>query len=437
MNPSVSIIVPVYNAEACLRRCVESVLNQEYADFELLLADDGSRDGSGRICDEYAAADSRVRVFHKENSGVSDSRNLCLDQARGRYLQFLDADDWITANATKLLVQAMEEHLCDLVISDFYRVVGERVSPKGDIDEVQVLSREEYAAHMMENPANYYYGVLWNKLYRREIVEQHHLRMDPAISWCEDFMFNLEYIRRAETFFALQVPVYYYVKTKGSLCTQGISISKTIQMKLTVFEYYNQFYKTVLDEEEYEKQRLKIYRFLIDAAEDGTVPPVSKRLGSERVRVSPDALEGQGFLFDTFRERKLLDYYLEPAAQKNDLSLPEARLLLYLRQSGPAARKDLADFAGLPRGGLSMLLNRLEGKGLISVTELRGAKGKRGRESRLEITFPPSANAVLEDAANIWEDFTSARLSGFSPEERELYERFAGRVQENIRGILQ
>lgn len=437
MNPSVSIIVPVYNAEACLRRCVESVLNQEYADFELLLADDGSRDGSGRICDEYAAADSRVRVFHKENSGVSDSRNLCLDQARGRYLQFLDADDWITANATKLLVQAMEEHLCDLVISDFYRVVGERVSPKGDIDEAQVLSREEYASHMMENPANYYYGVLWNKLYRREIVEQHHLRMDPAISWCEDFMFNLEYIRRAETFFALQVPVYYYVKTKGSLCTQGISISKTIQMKLTVFEYYNQFYKTVLDEEEYEKQRLKIYRFLIDAAEDGTVPPVSKRLGSERVRVSPDALEGQGFLFDTFRERKLLDYYLEPAAQKNDLSLPEARLLLYLRQSGPAARKDLADFAGLPRGGLSMLLNRLEGKGLISVTELRGAKGKRGRESRLEITFPPSANAVLEDVANIGEDFTSARLSGFSPEERELYERFAGRVQENIRGILQ
>ena len=437
MNPSVSIIVPVYNAEACLRRCVESVLNQEYADFELLLADDGSRDSSGRICDEYAAADSRVRVFHKENSGVSDSRNLCLDQARGRYLQFLDADDWITANATKLLVQAMEEHLCDLVISDFYRVVGERVSPKGDIDEAQVLSREEYASHMMENPANYYYGVLWNKLYRREIVERHHLRMDPAISWCEDFMFNLEYIRRAETFFALQVPVYYYVKTKGSLCTQGISISKTIQMKLTVFEYYNQFYKTVLDEEEYEKQRLKIYRFLIDAAEDGTVPPVSKRLGNERVRVSPDALEGQGFLFDTFRERKLLDYYLEPAAQKNDLSLPEARLLLYLRQSGPAARKDLADFAGLPRGGLSMLLNRLEGKGLISVTELRGAKGKRGRESRLEITFPPSASAVLEDVANIWEDFTSARFSGFSPEERELYERFAGRVQENIRGILQ
>lgn len=437
MNPSVSIIIPVYNAEACLRRCVESVLNQEYADFELLLADDGSRDGSGALCDAFAAADPRVRVFHKENSGVSDTRNFCISQARGRYLQFLDADDWITPNATKLLVRAMEEHGCDLVVSDFYRVVGERVSHKGDIDETRVLSREEYAAHMMENPADFYYGVLWNKLYRREIVERHRLRMDPSISWCEDFMFNLEYIRRAERFFALQVPIYYYVKTKGSLCTQGISISKTIQMKLTVFEYYNQFYKTVLNEEEYEKQRLKICRFLIDAAEDGAMPPVAKRLGSERVRVSPHTLEGRGFLFDLFRERKLLDYYLEPAALKNDLSLPEARLLLYLQQSGPCTRRELADFAGLPQGRLSMLLNRLEEKGAVSVREARGPKERRGGDRRLEIAFPPSAALALRDLEKVWEDFAAARLSGFSPEERERYEALAGRVQENIQGVLQ
>lgn len=434
MNPSVSIIVPVYNAEACLRRCVESVLNQEYADFELLLADDGSRDGSGRICDEYAAADSRVRVFHKENSGVSDSRNLCLDQARGRYLQFLDADDWITPDATKLLVRAMEEHRCDLVVADFYRVVGERVSHKGDIDEDGVLSREEYAAHMMENPADFYYGVLWNKLYRRDIVEKHSLRMDPDISWCEDFMFNLEYIRHARRFFALQVPIYYYVKTKGSLCTQGLSISKTIQMKLSAFEYYNQFYKTVLDEEEYEKRRLKIYRFLIDAAQDGVVPPVSVRLGSERIRVPPAALEGQGLLFDFFRERKLLDYYLEAAALKNDLSLQEARLLLYLRQSGASTRRELADFTGLSRGGLSILLNRLEGKELIGVSEARGAEG---REKRLDIAFQPDAAPVLEDMEAAWRDFAAARLSGFSQEEREQYRQLAGRVQENIRKVLQ
>lgn len=148
-----------------------------------------------------------------------------------------------------------------MVISDFYRVVGERLSPKGDIEEEGVLTREEFAAHMMENPADFYYGVLWNKLYRRDIVEEHKLRMDTDISWCEDFMFNLEYIRYAKVFYALHAPIYYYVKRKGSLASQGINISKTVKMKLNVFEYYNNFYKHVLEEEDYEKNRLQVYRF--------------------------------------------------------------------------------------------------------------------------------------------------------------------------------
>lgn len=253
MQPTVSIIVPVYNAEKTLERCVDSILNQTYQDFELLLVDDGSPDGSGALCDAYARQDSRVRVFHQENAGVSAARNLALDHAAGEYLQFLDSDDWITPDATSSLVRAAREHQCDLVIADFYRVCEDRVSHKGDIDDPVVLTQEEYAAHMMENPADFYYGVLWNKLYRRDIVEAHHLRMDPEISWCEDFMFNLEYIRQARRFYALQVPIYYYVKTKGSLASQSLNIGKTVRMKLMVFEYYHQFFKTVLDEEEYEK----------------------------------------------------------------------------------------------------------------------------------------------------------------------------------------
>lgn len=93
MPPCVTIIVPIYNAQATLRRCVESVLNQEFTDFELILADDGSRDGSDVLCDQFAQADSRVQVLHKANSGVSDTRNQAMAQARGEYLQFLDADD--------------------------------------------------------------------------------------------------------------------------------------------------------------------------------------------------------------------------------------------------------------------------------------------------------------------------------------------------------
>lgn len=170
MKPTVSIIVPVYNAEKFLNRCVDSILGQEYRDFELILVDDGSRDMSGSICDAYAKTDERVVVIHKENSGVSDTRNQGIERAKGTYLQFVDSDDWLTPDATKLMVRAAEEHGCDMVISDFYRVVGDMVSRKGDIESDCVIDREEFASFMMENPADYYYGVLWNKLYRRDLV---------------------------------------------------------------------------------------------------------------------------------------------------------------------------------------------------------------------------------------------------------------------------
>lgn len=439
MHPTVSIIVPVYNAENTIRRCIESILDQEYTDFELLLVNDGSKDRSGTICDEYAAKDARIRVIHKENSGVSDTRNLAIGQARGTYLQFLDSDDWITPDATSSLVRAAETHQCDLVISDFYRVVGERVSHKGDIDDDTVLSREEYAAHMMENPADFYYGVLWNKLYRRSIVEEHHLRMDPEISWCEDFMFNLEYIRYAETFYALQVPIYYYVKTKGSLANQSLTISKTIKMKLTVFEYYHRFFKTVLDEEEYEKSRLKVYRFLLDAAGDGAVPPAvlpgSQKLGNERIRVDPDALNGNGILCDAFRDRKLLDHYLETAALKNDLPLADARLLLSMRQTGPSCtRRELADFADLSRGGLTLALQRLSGKELIKIEEARAADLS---EKRISISFTPEAAPILSDLEAAQNDYEKARFAGFSSGELAQYHVLSNKIKQNIQDVLQ
>ena len=439
MAPTVSIIVPVYNAEKTIGRCIDSILGQQYTDFELLLVDDGSRDGSGAICDSYALADSRVQVIHKENTGVSDTRNIGISRAAGVYLQFLDSDDWITPDATKLLVETARDHDCDLVISDFYRVVGERVSRKGDIDEDRVLTREEYAAHMMEQPADFYYGVLWNKLYRRDIVESHRLRMDPELSWCEDFMFNLEYIRHAQRFYALQVPIYYYVKTKGSLASQSLSISKTIRMKLMLFEYYNQFYKSVLDEDEYEKSRLKVYRFLVDAAGDGAVPPTilpgSKKLGDERVSICPEALSGEGVLADSFRERKLLEQYLESAALKNGLSLPEARLLLALEQiTSVSSRKNLADFLGVSRSVLSMNLQKLTSKGLIRAEDVRdGETAKR----QFQVAILPDARPVLEDLAAAQQGYIEAHLTGFTGEEAEQFALLMEKARANTRRALQ
>ena len=462
MRPMVSIVVPIYNAENYLRRCVDSILNQEYTDFELLLVNDGSTDASGDICEEYGAQDPRVIVIQKENTGVSDSRNRALDRARGKYLQFLDSDDWITPDATRLFVRAAEEYGCDMVISDFYRVVGERLSTKGDIEEEGVLTREEFAAHMMENPADFYYGVLWNKLYRRDIVEEHNLRMDTDINWCEDFMFNLEYIRYAKVFYALHAPIYYYVKRKGSLASQGINISKTVKMKLNVFEYYNNFYKHVLEEEDYEKNRLQVYRFFIDAAGDGTVPPSilpgSKKLGDERVFVNTEILQAEGPAGEDYRKRKLLEHYLEPVALKGDLKVMDVRLLLCLCEKHEwDSRRELADFAGISRTNLTSGLQRLTMKGFLKVEEVKEPKSskkdkttgknkmktaemaetkRKERGGRIAVTILPAAAAVMKELEMAQRDYDAARFAGFTEEELIKYADLSEKIKENTKNIL-
>lgn len=454
MKPAVSIIVPVYNAQQSIRRCVDSILNQEFVDFEAILVDDGSTDESGSICDEYAQRDSRIRVIHKPNTGVSDSRNIAIKAARGEYLQFMDSDDWITTDATSLFYKAAKEHGCDMVIADFYRVVGQRVSQKGDIDADEVMTREEFASHMMENPADFYYGVLWNKFFKKEIVEKYQLRMDKNISWCEDFMFNLEYIRHTESIYALGVPVYYYVKTKGSLASQGMNITKTIQMKRMVFSYYHKFYKAVFTEEDYEKNRLQVYRFLLDAAGDGMVPPAilssSKRLGNERKSACAIDVDGDGVLMDEYRDRKLLDRYLEQVALKYELTLLETRLLMYLSQlEDVESYKELADFSNIQRGSLSIILKRLAAWGYVRVEDVRvpitensieaeeEEKKKRKKTIRKHrITLLEKAEPVMKSLLTAKNDYEAARYAGFTEEELVQYEYLSNKIKENTKRVL-
>ncbi|MGN0306662.1 MAG: glycosyltransferase family 2 protein [Lachnospiraceae bacterium] len=456
MNPKVSIIVPIYNAEEKLRRCIESILKQDFTDFELLLMDDGSTDESGKICDEYAAHDSRIYVLHKENSGVSDTRNQAIRLARGKYLQFADSDDWLTPDATGLLVGTMEKQGCDLVISDFYRVVGERLAHKGDIQEDGLLTREEFASYMMENPADYYYGVLWNKLYKKSIIEANQLFMDKEVRWCEDFLFNMEYIRHVKSVYALQVPIYYYVKTKGSLVNQGASISRTIQMKRRVFKCYNEFFRDVFNQEDYEKNRLQVYQFLIDAAGDGIVPPSilpgSMKLGDERVSISLGATEGAGFLFEAYRERKLMERYLETVALKQDMSLEEVKVLFYLsglEENG--SLEEMADITVTKKSKLRLAIQKLINRDMIRIQDKRLAEGsmreiqsgdgkkvggKKNTSGPVAMEILPGAEGVLTDILWAKRQFHQICYEGLSGEEIEQYEVLLERVKTNVQRVL-
>ena len=308
----------------------------------------------------------------------------------------------------------------------------------------------------LENPADFYYGVLWNKFFRREIIEQYHLRMDSSISWCEDFMFNLEYIRHASSFYALGVPIYYYVKTKGSLASQGLSLTKTINMKKMVFAYYHNFYKSILTEEDYEKNRLQVYKFLLDAASDGMaslVLPGTKKLGDERTSACSIDVEGDGILMDEYRDRKLLDRYLEPIALKNDLQLQDIRLVMYLSQPHRiSSRKELMDYTNMTKNTLSASLQRLISKGIMKIEELKvpiqteiqaaqqdSAKktSRRGKTVRkLEITLLPAADSILKSLSVAENDYEQARYADLTDEEIVQYAYLNSKIKQSIQKIL-
>ena len=215
-----SVIVPVYNVEAYLPRCVDSILQQSYENLEVILVDDGSRDGSGRICDEYAARDSRVRVIHKENGGLSSARNAGLDAAAGEYLTFVDSDDWIEPDAYGPMVALLEGSSAALVCGGRYDVDGKTgektlgLCPK----KTETVSGEAMAGRIF----------LWDgcdssacdKLYRRCLLEKFRY---PEGKVCEDVCVTYKIVLEAETVVLWDRPFYNYYHRPNSITTAGLS----------------------------------------------------------------------------------------------------------------------------------------------------------------------------------------------------------------------
>lgn len=223
MNSLVSIIVPVYNAEKYLPRCIDSILGQSFSDFELLLINDGSKDNSGKICDGYATNDSRVRVFHKENGGASAARNYGLDNATGNYVCFVDADDWVDKDYLKQLLPNEEEEM--VVCSIRYEENTNKnlcISNKKRNKECIESTLHQMIDHMAVcSPCC--------KIMRRDIIERDQIRFDTDVSAGEDMLFICDYFSAGlEKIRTLSLPLYhYYVDDNESLSHRIVDFETT------------------------------------------------------------------------------------------------------------------------------------------------------------------------------------------------------------------
>lgn len=218
----VSIIVPIYNTEKYLHRCIDSILAQTFNDFELLLINDGSTDFSGSICDEYAMLDKRVRVFHKVNGGVSSARNLGLDNALGDWICFVDSDDYVSSNYIQDLYSQINDTI-GLVISFSVSVFRDKHSQMDYID--RLIGQENFELLFTEYDLNWRTSP-WAKLYKRSVIEANNMRFNIYLPIAEDLVFLYEYLLHIENVRVRGVSNYYYnAEVEGSL-TKRLNLPK-------------------------------------------------------------------------------------------------------------------------------------------------------------------------------------------------------------------
>ena len=204
----VSVIVPVYNVENVLHYCIESILDQTFRDFELILINDGSTDRSGVVCDRYAETDDRIRVIHKKNGGVSSARNAGIDAAEGEYICFVDSDDRLCEAFLSEMVNAMESELADIVVcgysvTKFGKLVEERLFHEGGIEKVLRKNIYDLVCRTL-------YSAPWCKLFRSRIISNNKLRFPEDMSLGEDMLFNFMYTDCMDEICVLNKALYIY-----------------------------------------------------------------------------------------------------------------------------------------------------------------------------------------------------------------------------------
>ncbi len=262
-QPLVSVVIPVWNGEKTIARCLQSVQRQTWQRLEIIVVDDGSKDGTAAILDREAAKDDRIRVVHQENAGVSEARNHGMAFCRGKYTRFVDGDDVLPEDSVEHLVHRAEETKADLVIAGYTDVVGPVRRVRALVQEEKPVEGNGFLPHLNRKSNSFYYGVLWNKLFRTDMIQRHQLRFISGLSYGEDMVFVCAYLAHVNRLTFSAKPVYDYVRNpKGMTAHQMLDSLyhpvRNIKVKFRIYAALKELYHARGAYEQY-KRTLWIY----------------------------------------------------------------------------------------------------------------------------------------------------------------------------------
>lgn len=330
----ISIIVPVYNVEAYLDRCMESILKQTYERLEIILVDDGSTDSSGKKCDDYAKLDSRIKVIHKENGGLSDARNAGLELATGAYIGYVDSDDWIEPDMYERLYDACVENEAELAVCRYFSEYQDRTEAGGTGRTVSLTRDELLNIYISGHDEYVIYNSVWSKLFKRELVAD---MIFPKGRNSEDIMYTTRAFCRLEKAVYLDRCLYHYVLDReGSI----MNVSRGERMFRDEIPFWREHIKCIrecvspqmADLAAYYFQRRLLF-YYIDARNSDN-KEVAKRLVAEIKKDKPetDRVYASGIVTKGDRMRRRL-FLISPAAYAQVVRVYE-KLIIPLRQRG-------------------------------------------------------------------------------------------------------
>ena len=248
-----SIIVPVYNVEKEIRKCLDSIKNQTYGDFEVLCVDDCGKDSSMDIVKEYAQKDNRFKILtHEHNRGVSAARNTGLDNASGEYTMFVDSDDWLETNALEIIKDNFDKSRSEVIVFNIYNCY-----PDGKKEINDTTNFKKTQALLTENNLNTFIGVVWNRAYKTSLINDNHIRF-PEGMIIEDSDFTFKISMHLKSVFIIEDVLYNYLRNREGSYTTEDAVNNRIKDEITVISNCWKYAKSLGRERYYRKYFLKL-----------------------------------------------------------------------------------------------------------------------------------------------------------------------------------